>query len=351
MISFAINGDDRDFFYVYRTGDMLHLLFSKYGEPTGKVGSRAQYSLAMLQCINGTSNMEECLIDVFSPINYIGAPDGQMKKEIESINRALFYEDYKIEHDDRRAWIVSLAEETPDTSTISKSEYDELNERFKKMSAANEELTKDIEELNNQLSVANEVCAKYKSEVAKMKLPEKERLRQFIEWIATKKDEFLKAKGYQADQTKMVLDNFYNWIAQPINDFVGIQEQKDIATLPSIGYEKAYAVCCLLKDCKVVDIEKTTDEDLFQTFCSFNPRKQPKIVWLARKDELILFLRMIYGNLYNSQLEKAAQNCFVQETGDAYSGMKYKASDKDSTPCYKMFKQKMKKIQLFSDQD
>lgn len=135
----------------YRSGPQLISLFNEFGF-NDKYGqgfpSRWVFTDEKLKYLNGTSKLDECVLKVFNPINFIG--DSQkLNNLIEDFNQYLLFDDLMINRVEQKVSVVKY------NSKVSKqsnelTESDFLKQEFSKVNLASLELDFQLEETIKQ---------------------------------------------------------------------------------------------------------------------------------------------------------------------------------------------------------
>lgn len=135
----------------YRSGPQLISLFNEFGF-NDKYGqgfpSRWVFTDEKLKHLNGTSKLDECILKVFNPINFIG--DSQkLDNLIEDFNQYLLFDDLIINRVEQK---ISVAKYNSKVSKQSNelTESDFLKQEFSKVNLASLELDFQLEETIKQ---------------------------------------------------------------------------------------------------------------------------------------------------------------------------------------------------------
>jgi len=119
----------------YRSGPELVEFFNGLGfNDTYGQGfpSRRQYTEEKLNKLNGTDIIKECIIQLFSPINFIGRYN-ELENHLNDFNQYLSFDNYKISRTNRNINIQSSNEED-ELQAIDVNEDDFLKKEFKDIS-------------------------------------------------------------------------------------------------------------------------------------------------------------------------------------------------------------------------
>jgi hypothetical protein len=110
----------------YKSGPRLVEFFNEFGfneEYGNDFPSRWQYTDSKLNEINNTAKMEQCILKVFNPINFIESPD-TLKNIINVFNEYLAFDNYVIKKYDKSIVIESTQKDTVVDETV---QFDEAH--------------------------------------------------------------------------------------------------------------------------------------------------------------------------------------------------------------------------------
>ena len=123
----------------YRTGSKLVALFNKYGfsDSYGQgFPSRGSYTESRLKEINGTPELDKCIKDIFSPINFVDRYT-ELDKLINDFNKYLSFDGWMVIRKNQeilitKANVVNIdVEKSKEIVNTQTTETDFLNEEFK----------------------------------------------------------------------------------------------------------------------------------------------------------------------------------------------------------------------------
>ena len=125
----------------YRTGPKLVSFFNQCGSRDiyGRgFPSRREYTDGKIQALNGTPNLDKCIRNLFSPVNFIGRFT-QLDELIESFNQYLNFDGWSVVRDGQEITFsktkgvdVDREKEKEQKSIVSESAF--LNEKFEEVS-------------------------------------------------------------------------------------------------------------------------------------------------------------------------------------------------------------------------
>lgn len=207
----------------YRSGSELVYFFNKLGfQDTYGQGfpSRWSYTEDKLNQINGTKKIEECIKQLFSPINFIGKFE-ELDKFISEINQYLNFDNYKIIRDKKIIKIVPSYEDITSNEIDSISEDEFLKQEFTDISLNKLNLNSVITEVLEQRIEEIKKCLKSRSALATIFLCGST-LEGVLLGVATNNPRvFNSANGSPKDNNEKVL-NFQNWT---LNNFIDVAKE------------------------------------------------------------------------------------------------------------------------------
>ena len=138
----------------HRSGPKLVSFFNELGFDDLYVQAfppRWCYTEICLEKINGTVRMEECIIKLFAPVDFIGE-FGRLDKLIKGLNRYLSFDDYKVVRKGKLIEIEIIGQDADITTEPSKemTEDDFLKKEFKEISISGLYLEGKITKVLNQ---------------------------------------------------------------------------------------------------------------------------------------------------------------------------------------------------------
>ena len=152
----------------YRTGKNLVNFFNNLGFQDTYYGgfpSRGDYTESMLNRINGTEKIEECIKQLFAPINFIGRFQ-ELDQFISEINQYLGFDNYKVVRDRKIIKIIHSDEDIILNENNPLSEDEFLKQEFKDISIHKLNLDNTITEVLEQRMQEIEKCLNSKSALA-----------------------------------------------------------------------------------------------------------------------------------------------------------------------------------------
>ncbi len=128
----------------YRSGPKLVSFFSKYGfSDTYGQGfpSRGSYTESKLKEINGTPELDKCIKDIFSPINFVDRYT-ELDKFINDFNKYLSFDGWRVIRKNQEILISKAnginidVEKKKEILNVQTAEIDFLNEEFKEINVS-----------------------------------------------------------------------------------------------------------------------------------------------------------------------------------------------------------------------
>lgn len=128
----------------YRSGPKLVSFFSKYGfSDTYGQGfpSRGSYTESKLKEINGTPELDKCIKDIFSPINFVDRYT-ELDKIINDFNKYLSFDGWRVIRKNQEILISKAnginidVEKKKEILNVQTAEIDFLNEEFKEINVS-----------------------------------------------------------------------------------------------------------------------------------------------------------------------------------------------------------------------
>jgi hypothetical protein len=145
---------------IYRSGPVLVSFFNDLGfqDVYGQgFPSRWIFTDEKLSIINGTPKLNECILKVFSPVNFIGNIP-KLDQHIKEFNQYLAFDDYKIVRTGKEIKIISDDQVELDESSIGSDEEEFLKKEFSEIELDDLQLEINVTEVLKQRLNEMEIC-------------------------------------------------------------------------------------------------------------------------------------------------------------------------------------------------